>query len=111
TESWIYLGYQNRVCKPCRTKISNYIQIQKIFQYIEILSLRIYQCIKLSCISKEWNLASRIYLAHFRDIQYHLPDQNLNDREISFLQSNHYYLVGHVPWMLQLLKFGYFDFE
>src|SRR5690606_19615438 len=55
---------------------------------------------------KDWRDAINIYLSNFRDIQFHVPSFNLNERDIKALNSNLDNIQGHSKWILQILKNG-----
>jgi hypothetical protein len=96
--------HKNRVCKKCYNIFNRLNKIQKIITLFQTLPLNIIYIYKFSLVSKLWNESSIIYLSIFREIQYMLPIQKVNNIQQRILYNNSEIILGHNKLMYKYIK-------
>lgn len=101
-------NYNNLPCnKVCNVCYNIFILLKNIKRYIlifQLLPININEIYKLSLVSKLWNNASIIYLSNFKDIQYLLPLQYINNIQSKLLYNNFNLIIGHNNLIYQFIK-------
>jgi len=95
---------KKRVCVACNIEIERINQVKKIIEVFRIIKMNVLELYKAKDKCVLWKYAANYCLSKFRDIQYKLPNDKLNDIEKDLLWANLGLINGHSKYILAILK-------
>jgi hypothetical protein len=98
------LQYQ-KVCYSCLNIYFKIKEVSKTLKVLYLLPLTLKEIYKLRLLNKIWYEACNLYLSKFKEIQYNLPNHNINiEMERNLLLYNLDYIISHNKLLCRLIK-------